>query len=80
MAEVHHRVHRPDLFLRKQGVTKDWDNALINFDQKTWFPAGFAILKAIALWIHPLSQKRVDGIEQDLAARRAAATPGTSPA
>ena len=28
----------PALFMRKQGVTKDWDNALINFDQKSWFP------------------------------------------
>ena len=27
----------PALFMRRQGVTKDWDNALINFDQKTWF-------------------------------------------
>ena len=44
------------------------------------FPAGFAILKAVALWIYPLSQKRVDEIEQELAARRAAATPGTKPA
>ena len=38
----------PALFLRKQGVTKDWDNALINFDQKTWFPAGnYVVMK---LW------------------------------
>ena len=38
----------PALFLRKQGVTKDWDNALVNFDQKTWFPAGnYVVMK---LW------------------------------
>jgi alpha-N-arabinofuranosidase len=28
----------PALFLRKQGVTTDWNNALVNFDQKSWFP------------------------------------------
>jgi alpha-N-arabinofuranosidase len=34
--------------MRKQGVTTSWDNALINFDQKTWFPAGnYVIMK---LW------------------------------
>lgn len=38
------------------------------------FPAGFAVLKAIALWIYPLSQTRVNEIEQALAARRAAPT------
>lgn len=38
----------PALFLRKQGVTTDWDNALINFDQKSWFPAGnYVVMK---LW------------------------------
>jgi alpha-N-arabinofuranosidase len=38
----------PALFMRKQGVTTSWDNALINFDQKTWFPAGnYLIMK---LW------------------------------
>jgi len=38
----------PALFLRKQGVTKDWDNALINFDPKSWFPAGnYVVMK---LW------------------------------
>lgn len=44
------------------------------------FPAGFAVLKAIALWIYPLSQTRVNEIEKELAARRAAATPETQPA
>ena len=38
----------PALFLRKQGVTDSWDNALINFDQNTWFPAGnYVVMK---LW------------------------------
>ncbi len=38
----------PALFLRKQGVTRDWDNALINFDQKTWFPASNYVV--MRLW------------------------------
>jgi GPH family glycoside/pentoside/hexuronide:cation symporter len=33
-------------------------------------PGLFAILKGIALWIYPLDQKRVDDVEQALAARR----------
>jgi alpha-L-arabinofuranosidase len=38
----------PALFMRKQGMTDQWDNALINFDQKTWFPAGnYVVMK---LW------------------------------
>lgn len=38
----------PALFLRKQGVTNSWDNALINFDAKSWFPAGnYVVMK---LW------------------------------
>ncbi len=38
----------PALFLRKQGVTNDWNNALVNFDQKSWFPAGnYVVMK---LW------------------------------
>ena len=38
----------PALFMRKQGVTTSWDNALINFDQKSWFPAGnYVVMK---LW------------------------------
>ena len=38
----------PALFLRKQGVTNSWDNALVNFDQATWFPAGnYVVMK---LW------------------------------
>jgi glycoside/pentoside/hexuronide:cation symporter, GPH family len=35
-------------------------------------PALFALLKAVALLIYPLNQKRVDEIERELAARRAA--------
>lgn len=42
------------------------------------YPAGFAILKAIALWIYPLSQVKVNKIETDLATRRAAVA-GTLP-
>jgi alpha-N-arabinofuranosidase len=38
----------PALFMRKIGVTNSWDNALINFDQKSWFPAGnYVVMK---LW------------------------------
>ncbi len=38
----------PALFMRKQGVTESWDNALINFDQKSWFPGGnYVVMK---LW------------------------------
>jgi alpha-N-arabinofuranosidase len=38
----------PALFMRKQGVTNSWDNALINFDQKSWFPGGnYVVMK---LW------------------------------
>src|SRR5688572_139524 len=37
-------------------------------------PALFALLKCVALLIYPLNQKRVDEIEQELAARRAAAS------
>jgi GPH family glycoside/pentoside/hexuronide:cation symporter len=36
-------------------------------------PALFALLKAVALLIYPLNQRRVDEIEQSLALRRAAA-------
>jgi len=38
----------PALFLRKQGVTNSWDNALVNFDPSSWFPAGnYVVMK---LW------------------------------
>jgi GPH family glycoside/pentoside/hexuronide:cation symporter len=39
-------------------------------------PGLFALLKAGALMIYPLNQIRVDEIERDLAARRAASSPG----
>lgn len=42
------------------------------------FPAGVAVLKGIALYIYPLGKAKVDEIERDLTARRAAA--GTTPA
>lgn len=38
------------------------------------FPAFFAVLKGISLWIYPLGQAKVNEIEKDLIARRAAAT------
>jgi alpha-L-arabinofuranosidase len=38
----------PALFMRRQGVTNDWDNALINFDQKSWFPG--ATYVTMKLW------------------------------
>ncbi|HEY5234526.1 MAG TPA: glycoside-pentoside-hexuronide (GPH):cation symporter [Verrucomicrobiae bacterium] len=38
------------------------------------FPAGVALLKALSLWIYPLTQTKVNEIENDLAARHAAAS------
>jgi len=43
-------------------------------------PGIIALLKAIMLMIYPLDQRRVDQIERELAARRAAATPEETPA
>jgi len=43
-------------------------------------PALFALLKAVALMIYPLNQKRLDEIERTLAERRAVATPEIKPA
>lgn len=43
------------------------------------FPAGFAVLKAISLWIYPLSQARVNEIEKELSARRAAVASTQTP-
>lgn len=43
-------------------------------------PALFALLKAVALFIYPLDQKRVDEIERELAARRAIIASETKPA
>jgi GPH family glycoside/pentoside/hexuronide:cation symporter len=36
------------------------------------FPAVFAVLKGVSLWIYPLGKSKVDQIEKDLIARRAA--------
>jgi GPH family glycoside/pentoside/hexuronide:cation symporter len=35
-------------------------------------PCAFAVLKAVAIWIYPLTQAKVDQIENDLGARRVA--------
>lgn len=43
-------------------------------------PALFAILKAVALMVYPLDQKRVDEIERELLARRAAVASEVKPA
>ena len=43
-------------------------------------PGIFALFKAGALLVYPLTQKRVDQIERELAARRAVPTPETTPA
>jgi alpha-L-arabinofuranosidase len=56
----------PALFMRKQGVTKDWDNALINFDQKSWFPgANYVVMK---LWRESFAPNllAVDGPDRPL--------------
>lgn len=38
----------PALFMRRLGVTTQWDNALINFDQSAWFPGStYVVMK---LW------------------------------
>ncbi|HEY4329190.1 MAG TPA: alpha-L-arabinofuranosidase C-terminal domain-containing protein, partial [Phycisphaerae bacterium] len=38
----------PALFMRKIGVTQSWDNALINFNESSWFPAAnYVVMK---LW------------------------------
>jgi GPH family glycoside/pentoside/hexuronide:cation symporter len=43
-------------------------------------PGVFALLKAVFIWIYPLSQKKMDQIEQDLRTRRAAGeAPAMSP-
>ncbi len=42
------------------------------------FPAGFAALKGVMLWLYPLSKAKVEQIEVDLKARRDAATPATA--
>jgi GPH family glycoside/pentoside/hexuronide:cation symporter len=71
------------LFLARFGYVKDAEQtprALLGIAIAFSFaPALFALLKAGALFIYPLNQKRVDEIEQALAARRAG-TPEANPA
>jgi GPH family glycoside/pentoside/hexuronide:cation symporter len=72
------------LFLARFGYVKGADtqtvSALLGITLAfSIAPALFALLKAVALMIYPLNQKRVDEIEQELAARRAA-TPEAKPA
>lgn len=66
------------LFLAKFGYVKgeatQTANALLGIAISfSLAPALFALLKAVALMIYPLNQKRVDAIEAELTARRAAA-------
>ena len=66
------------LFLAKFGYVKgaatQTANALLGIAIAfSLAPAVFALLKAVALAIYPLNQKRVDEIEAELTARRAAA-------
>lgn len=42
------------------------------------FPAVFAVLKGVMLWLYPLSKAKVEQIEADLKARRAAAAPAAA--
>jgi alpha-N-arabinofuranosidase len=56
----------PALFMRKQGVTTSWDNALINFDQKSWFPgSNYVVMK---LWRDSFAPNllKVDGPDHPL--------------
>lgn len=73
------------LFLAKFGYVKGADmqtaTALLGIALAFSIgPAVFAFLKTAALLIYPLDQKRLDKIEADLVARRAAAAPETKPA
>ena len=57
-----------------KGATTQTANALLGIAIAFSIgPALFALLKAIALMIYPLNQKRVDEIENELTARRASA-------
>jgi GPH family glycoside/pentoside/hexuronide:cation symporter len=65
------------LFLAKfgyvKGATIQTEHALLGIAIAfSMGPALFALLKAVALMIYPLDQKRVDAIELELATRRAA--------
>lgn len=71
------------LFLVQYGWVKDATvqtaNALLGITLAFSIgPALFALLKAVALMIYPLNQKRVEEIERELAARRAAAGTATT--
>ncbi len=73
------------LFLAKFGYVKgeatQTANALLGIAIAfSLAPALFALLKAVALVIYPLNQKRVDEIEAELAARRAAVVATPKPA
>jgi len=72
------------LFLDRFGYVKDAEQtptALLGITLAfSIVPAIIALLKAGALLIYPLNQKRVDEIERELAARRAAASPEVKPA
>jgi GPH family glycoside/pentoside/hexuronide:cation symporter len=67
------------LFLACFGYVKDavqTPKALLGIALAFSLVPGFiALLKAVMLMIYPLNQKRVDQVEQELTARRAAASP-----
>jgi alpha-N-arabinofuranosidase len=56
----------PALFMRKLGVTNQWDNALINFDQTTWFPGSTYV--TMKLWRESFAPSllAVDGPDRPL--------------
>ena len=68
------------LFLALFGYVKDAEQTprrcSVSRSPSQSCPESFALLKAGALLIYPLNQKRVDEIERELAARRAAAVFG----
>lgn len=72
------------LFLARFGYVKDAEQtprALLGITLAfSIVPGVIALLKAGALLIYPLNQKRVDEIEWELAARRTGASPETRPA
>jgi GPH family glycoside/pentoside/hexuronide:cation symporter len=72
------------LFLDRFGYVKDAEQtpaALLGITLAfSIVPGIIALLKAGALLIYPLNQKRVDEIERELAARRATASPEGKPA
>lgn len=61
----------------EKGAATQTANALLGITLAfSLAPALFALLKAGALMIYPLDRRRLDEIERELAARRAAASPG----